>query len=310
MALGVDEQSEWIRRVKRALFPAKETLETVRPSPNLPDVFRSGPIPNAGSPFGYLRIHTFDVEDEQGFFDEAIRILRELPKGGLILDVRGNSGGLIPAAERLLQLFTTRRIEPEPLRFRNTRFTFDLVSSSRFELGGSGALKRSLAGSIRTGRYTGEPFSAAYPLDPADAYNGARDEDRYPGPVVLVVDGLSYSATDIFAAGFQDHGIGLVLGTTRQTGGGGANVWSYENVRELLGIEPELPYGASFTMAMRASSRVGPRAGYPLEDLGVTADYLHRPTSADVLDSNRDLRDHALGILAALSATRAVIPVA
>ena len=131
--------------------------------------------------------------------------------------------------------------------------------------------------------------------------------------MVLVVDGLSYSATDIFAAGFQDHGIGLILGTAPQTGGGGANVWSYENVRELLGEEhelPELAYGASFTMAMRASSRVGPRAGFPLEDLGVTADYIHRPTTADVLESNRDLRDHALGILAALSATRAVVPVA
>ena len=35
----------------------------------------------------------------------------------------------------------------------------------------------------------------------------------YYGPVVLITDALSYSATDIFAAGFQDNEVGLVLGT-------------------------------------------------------------------------------------------------
>ena len=42
---------------------------------------------------------------------------------------------------------------------------------------------------------------------------------------VLLVDALAYSATDIFAAGFEDHEIGLIIGTASGTGAGGANVW-------------------------------------------------------------------------------------
>ena len=34
----------------------------------------------------------------------------------------------------------------------------------------------------------------------------------YHGPVVLITDALCYSTTDIFAAGFQDHDLGFVLG--------------------------------------------------------------------------------------------------
>ena len=37
---------------------------------------------------------------------------------------------------------------------------------------------------------------------------------RYYGPVALIIDALCYSTTDIFAAGFQDHEIGPVIGTT------------------------------------------------------------------------------------------------
>ena len=52
----------------------------------------------------------------------------------------------------------------------------------------------------------------------------------YYGPVVLITDALSYSATDIFAAGFQDNEVGLVLGTSGNTGAGGANFWSLDDL--------------------------------------------------------------------------------
>ena len=53
---------------------------------------------------------------------------------------------------------------------------------------------------------------------------------RYYGPVVLITNALSYSATEFFAAGFQDHDIGTILGTDESTGGGGANVVTYSDL--------------------------------------------------------------------------------
>ena len=60
----------------------------------------------------------------------------------------------------------------------------------------------------------------------------------YYGPVVLITDALSYSATDIFAAGFQDNEVGLVLGTSGNTGAGGANFWSLD---DLLRAQKKIP---------------------------------------------------------------------
>jgi C-terminal processing protease CtpA/Prc len=39
-----------------------------------------------------------------------------------------------------------------------------------------------------------------------------RSGQKYFGPVILIIDALCYSTTDMFAAGFQDHNIGEVLG--------------------------------------------------------------------------------------------------
>ena len=60
--------------------------------------------------FGYLRLWSFDVADDVPFLDEVIRLLSLLPERGLIIDVRANPGGLVWAAERMLQLFTPDRV--------------------------------------------------------------------------------------------------------------------------------------------------------------------------------------------------------
>jgi hypothetical protein len=116
----------------------------------------------------------------------------------------------------------------------------------------------------------------------------------YYGPVVLITDALSYSATDIFAAGFQDNQIGYVLGTSGNTGAGGANFWSLDDLRRAQKTDPaspfkELPKGAEMIVAMRRSIRVGACAGSPLEEFGVGPDELHLMTRRDILEDNRDL---------------------
>jgi hypothetical protein len=80
-----------------------------------------------GGPFGYLRIFGFD-EEPAPFIDELIRLIPLLPDRGLIIDIRGNPGGYIWAAELALQLFTPNRIEPTAFSTLATPFTRQIAS--------------------------------------------------------------------------------------------------------------------------------------------------------------------------------------
>jgi C-terminal processing protease CtpA/Prc len=107
---------------------------------------------------------------------------------------------------------------------------------------------------------------------------------------VLITDPLSYSAADIFAAGFQDNELGKITGTAGRTGAGGANVWTHDLLRLWLPEEIEpLPEGTGFRIALRRVTRVRIKEGVPLEDLGVEADVVHRLTKRDLTDGNYDL---------------------
>jgi hypothetical protein len=157
---------------------------------------------------------------------------------------------------------------------------------------------------------TGATFSAALPITPEA---GANDiGQQYQGPVVLITDARCYSATDIFSAGFQDHGIGPILGVDDNTGAGGANVWTHGLLTNLLAFPPAdagspyaaLPKGANMRVAIRRTLRVGSLAGTPVEDLGVQPDQRHRMTRRDVLEANQDLLDRAGALLAAMPLRR------
>jgi C-terminal processing protease CtpA/Prc len=113
--------------------------------------------------------------------------------------------------------------------------------------------------------------------------------------LVLITDALCYSATDMFAASFQDHEIGEVLGTSGRTGAGGANVLSQKDLTEWLSKHPDrspfrtLPKGVSMRVAFRRSIRAGKNIGRPLEELGVVPDRRYYMTRDDLLYGNRDL---------------------
>ena len=140
---------------------------------------------------------------------------------------------------------------------------------------------------------TGSIYSSAFPITPVDGANAIGQ--RYYGPVVLVTDARCYSATDIFAAGFQDHEIGPVLGVDDNTGAGGANVWTHgllKALRRPAAATPRPPYAplprqADMRVAIRRTLRVGALAGTPVEDLGVAADARHEMTRRDVLERQR-----------------------
>jgi len=331
-ALGIDVRTESIRRARKMLF-RPEAMELERevtatfeargglepgeaiPDPAManvstfPDKLRFASKNTAHGEFGYVRISSFDVgsaglEEVDAFVAEVARIVRLLPQNGLIVDVRGNGGGTIMAGERLLQLFTPKKIEPERLHFINTPLTLEISKHPGFE---------EWRESIEQAVETGSPFSDGFRIFPDEEEHCNRLGQQYHGPVVLITNALCYSTTDIFAAGFQDNGCGTVLGTDGNTGAGGANVIDHEWLSDpLLRLSPPiqpLPKGAGMRVAIRRTSRVGERSGDPLEDLGVVPDEMHHITKHDLLNDDEDLIEHAASILSSLPVRKLAVEV-
>jgi Peptidase family S41 len=314
-AIGMDFLTETVRRTKVSLFSpslAEKARGLVRnrrygaapagdggandASSSMPDIISFRTVNTPSGTFGYIRIYSFAPPDASpdpdnfvdDFFKEITRILALLPQNGLILDVRGNGGGIILAGERLLQLFTPRRITPGRFDFINTPLTQALVDKYS-------DLKQ-WAPSIDQAVSTGATYSQGFPLTPEDEANAAGQQ--YQGPVVLITNALIYSTTDIFSAGFQDHGIGPVLGTHGNTGAGGANVWDYVYLQQAMpDTFKTLPKGTSMRVAFRRSTRIGSMSGVPLEDLGVIPDKIHRMTRDDLFKDNVDLIADAAALL-------------
>lgn len=302
--IGVSLQAELARETTRQLFapqgPDPDGIETTRPE------LSARVVRTAYGAFGHLRIGTFTLQvgpdGDPGaaiveFLAEVRRLLAVLPPDGLVLDVRGNPGGYITAAEGLLQYFSPRPIRPAPFQFRPTRTTGALAAA--------GIGFEQWLPSIEGSTGTGAPYSGAFPLTSDEEANAVGQV--YPGPVVLVVDGTCYSAADILAAGFQDHDLGPVLGVDPVTGAGGASVAGHSPLGVLFGLidllpdgplEP-LPGGANFVLSYLRCLRVGVRDGQPLEELGVRADAQHGMTRRDLLDGNPDLMESAAALLAA-----------
>jgi hypothetical protein len=316
LVLGLDASAELERQARKLLF-APEAVAIVRQvkqqtdpvlsgGPDaagpvdftaiskMPDVFTFRTINTPSGQFGYVRIHTFYVPDDIAFVEEFVRIAGLLPQNGMILDVRGNGGGNILAGERLLQVLTPRTIAPERFNFINSPLTLRICDASPAFTD----WRESIAQAVETGA----PFSDGFSLRPVESYNDMGQ--KYQGPVVLVTDARCYSTTDIFSAGFQDHEIGKILGTSGTTGAGGANVWGHELLLTILPAADSpfkpLPNNASFRVAVRRCTRVGKRSGALVEDLGIVPDEVHRMTKRDVLNGNIDLINRAGEILATM----------
>lgn len=269
----------------------RESIKT-----RMPDALRVDRINLNGREFGYIRIFNFKVSSTR-LVNEVKRILQSesFPQKGLILDVRGNGGGQIDAGERLLQLFTPRRIKPELFEFINTPLNLEICRNApkNWEMS-------KWAVSIAEAVMTNATYSSGFPITSEEACNNIGQV--YYGPVVLITDALSYSTTDIFAAGFQDNEIGEILGTSGNTGAGGANVWPYDAIKFALGEKAKyfltpLPKGAGMRVAVRRSIRVGKMAGRPLEELGIVPDRRHYMTRNDLISRNSDMIKKAASIL-------------
>ncbi|MGH9134926.1 MAG: S41 family peptidase [Ilumatobacteraceae bacterium] len=250
--------------------------------------------------YGYLRLWSFDLSDDDGFVAEVIDLLRELPQDGLVIDLRGNPGGLIWAAERLLQLFTPSRISPTRFSIIASDLTRAMTDApqNRRELG---PWRRTLLEAVGTG----EVYSQSVTITP---YARCNDIGQvYGGPVVAVVDPTTYSAADLFAAGFADNNVGTVVSVGHATGAGGANVWRADTLNSVLSGTsfhlPRLPKGVGFTMSVRRATRIGAADGAPIEDVGIVGHRTYAMTRTDLLESNADLYAYCARLLDAEPST-------
>jgi hypothetical protein len=258
----------------------------------LPDTLRVQTLRARGRAFGYLRIWGFDTDPDK-FIAELLRVIALLPSDGLIIDVRSNPGGYIVAAERALQLFTPKRIEPVRFSVLATPFTRDMAAQAGLD-GDLDPWRPSLEAAVRNGELYAQPLPIT---DPAACNDIGQ---RYMGPVVLVGDTNTYSSGDIFSAGFVDHGIGPFVCVGAATGAGGANVWDYAELRRALAGSPialpSLPSGIGLTFSFRRITRSGPSEGLTIEDVGVPG-LPYAMTRNDLLFGNGDLLKHCIALL-------------
>ena len=118
---------------------------------------------------GYVTLRGFSREAKEELVATLDRLVDE-GAGGLILDLRRNPGGLLPAGIDVTDLFLERGKSVVETRSRLDEQNYLFRSSS---------------------------------------------EDRYADiPLVVVVDGLSASASEIVAGALQDHDRAVVVGTT------------------------------------------------------------------------------------------------
>ncbi len=311
-ALAVDPAAESTRRAKKLLFAPEAWYEHEHGAPSavagkdapstghwttgrFQDNVAAKQVETASGTFGYLRLWSFDLIDDDGFLAEVQSLLKLLPRRGLIVDARANPGGLIWAAERLLQLFTPREIAPTRFSFLATDLTREMADAPQ-NATSLGAWRRSLREAVENG----EPYSREVPLTPPSLCNNLGQ--CYGGPVVCVVDANTYSAGDLFAAGFVDNQIGQLISVGRATGAGGANVWTPVDVqRALAGTHHalgSLPGGIGFSLAVRRAVRSGDAAGALIEDVGVPGQIHYDLTRDDLTFGNRDLLDLCGALLA------------
>jgi peptidase S41-like protein len=231
-----------------------------------------------------LQMQTFQVADS--FTSQVAGKLAETktePPRGLIVDIRGNPGGSVVVAERLLQLFTTTPIEPQPVQVVASDLSHRLSRVDRDLLPWHEPIRTALA--------AGERFTRALPLTKDHA---ARCNDHHtpnPLPAVLLVDALCAGAADVFIAGWRNHRIGPILSPERRRGGVGGFTRTYSQLtRRLPALKPiegelHLSIGRGIY-----------RDGIPVGERGVVPDELYDTTRAD-LQTDRHLLARAIELL-------------
>ena len=201
------------------------------------DVFYSGTFQSAGLKIGYIRIPSFspastttalnNFRTEIAFFEQNT--------DGLVVDVMRNPGGSVSYANQIIALLMPATWRSIAFEVRATSSWIVSISSSIESAKTAGAPQATIdllqaikdqivtANRARRGRTNPIPLDDVT-IDRSPAKDAAGKVIAYDKPIMVLVDELSASGGDAFAATMQDNARGPLLGW--RTMGAGGNVVS------------------------------------------------------------------------------------
>lgn len=149
----------------------------------------------------YLKIGTFDVDEDSDYYDFIEESFAEINKKNLtqlIIDVRGNTGGQSDAGAEIIQYLTDKSINQA-----------------------SSAIEKLNEDNNGFFGYKGKPGEIVE-LDVIDdeLIEPVDVSKRYQGETIVLIDEMTYSAGIVFATTIQDHKLATLIG---QPTGGHAN---------------------------------------------------------------------------------------
>ncbi|MBI3680063.1 MAG: hypothetical protein HY235_06660 [Acidobacteria bacterium] len=267
-------------------LPPDEFLQRLGRAPA--DFFYSGVFEAGGYRIGFVRIPSFSPPNAglalQQFAAEVAFF--QANTNGLIIDTMRNPGGFVSFTNSLLQYVIPREFRTVGFELRATSSWVVAISSSLESARAQGAPPfvisqlEFLRDQIVTANREFRGRTLAIPLDDVTLDRDPARDSRgslaaYTKPLMLLVDEMTASGGDMFAATIQDNQRGLLFGM--RTMGAGGSVSGYA-----AGVYSEGFTSLTESLMIR-SAKVQP-AGYPassyIENVGVhpdiEADYMTR----------------------------------
>lgn len=220
-----------------------------------------------GLSLGYVKLNSFtdpnrDADKTSIDFFNAMLSDHLSDTQGLVIDLRGNYGGVIFFAEELVALFSPRSlVKPLPFYIRATDETKAILENSKenpwdatwYNLINSAKKKNSIVG----------PLNMTF-LDDLLILDQA-----YKGKIVLLTNSECFSSCDLFVAAMKDNLNVKIYGTDHSTFGGGANVIESDLLEKLV-LKSPLPQGIKIRMTLRHAHRLSDNS--LIDDVGVATD--------------------------------------
>jgi hypothetical protein len=221
------------------IFSALPSSFTLRLGRTSADIFFSGIFEASGYKLGFIRIPNFSPTDLNGALNAFAKEIAffKANTDGLVIDVMRNPGG---SGAYLNQLLTTLFVGPWrsiPFEVRATSSWIVDISSALEQVKALGApqsildlyqsIKDELVEANRANRGRTRPIPIDdVTIDRSPARDAKGNPIGYDKPLIVLMDELTASAGDLFAATIQDNGRGILVGW--RTMGAGGNVVGWE----------------------------------------------------------------------------------
>lgn len=255
----------------------------------------------SAGPVGHLVLPAFTVPSDAAadisiIAEELRHVLKLMPQNGLVVDLRNNAGGSAAYVKAVVELLPGADVSAMPQVHRSSRILEQTFQQHNTNLSD---IERRILNAInstypsRTARRAGEqltgPIGDLFSSDLPSNLGAKKQQRAYFGPLITVVDELTYSAGDVFAVVQKDQGISLLVGTSENTGAGGASFVPYSALNRLApNIHKRLPDGVEFTTALFRFFRLGKRSGSIVEYFGVRPNVRYYPTFNDAIYDDCD----------------------